>query len=208
MAENNAANVAVGKPQVTGGVWVAPYNPDAPAYIPTDATTALTSAWTNTGYISEDGLTNSQEADTESFNAWGGDEVYIGQTSRSETFTLAFIETNDTVLKTIYGNDNVTGNIDEALTVLHNSEETPYQSFCFEILIRGTHVKRLVVPYGRVTDIGDITYTDSDLIAYEITINALPYEGNTVYEYVAPIPSAPVTPAVAPSAQKSEKAEK
>ena len=52
---NNAQNVSVAKPKVGGAIFVAPLGTD----LPTDATTALDAAFQNVGYISEDGLTNS-----------------------------------------------------------------------------------------------------------------------------------------------------
>lgn len=51
---NNAQNVSVAKPKVGGAVFVAPVGTD----LPTDATTALNAAYQNVGYISEDGVVN------------------------------------------------------------------------------------------------------------------------------------------------------
>ena len=55
---NTVANVSAGKPAVGGAVFVAPTG----TTLPTDATTALGSAFKALGYCSDDGLTNSNSA--------------------------------------------------------------------------------------------------------------------------------------------------
>ena len=55
-------NVSTGKPSVSGGIWIA----DAGTTPPSDAVTTLGADYTALGYVSEDGLTNSNspESDT------------------------------------------------------------------------------------------------------------------------------------------------
>ena len=181
MSAPNSANVSVGKPLAAGGIFAGPTT----ATIPTDATTTLT-GFTGLGYVSEDGLTNTVETDTESIQAWGGDTVLTVRTSRTETFAWTFIETNADVLAEVYGPDNVTGDLASGLTVIHNSKELPRRAYVFEILMTGDRVKRIVVPNGQITEVGDVVYTDGEAIGYEVTLSTFPDEnGNTVYEYVA-----------------------
>ena len=85
----DAQNVSFGKPKAVGGVYIAP----AGTTLPTDGTTALTGAYVNMGYISEDGYVQSIETDTEEIKAWGGDVVLTAQSSYKETHTVNFIET-------------------------------------------------------------------------------------------------------------------
>ena len=181
MSAPNSANVSVGKPLAAGGIFAGPTT----ATIPTDATTALT-GFTGLGYVSEDGLTNTVETDTESIQAWGGDTVLTVRTSRTETFAWTFIETNADVLAEVYGPDNVSGDLESGLTVIHNNKELPRRAYVFEILMTGDRVKRIVVPNGQITEVGDVVYTDGEAIGYEVTLSTFPDEdGNTVYEYVA-----------------------
>jgi hypothetical protein len=115
MANNNAQNVSVGKPKIGGAIYRAPLG----TALPTTANAALDAAFACLGYASDAGLVNNNSAESEDIKAWGGDTVLSVQTSKTDTFNFTLLESlNPDVLKTVYGNDNVTGDIDERLPVL------------------------------------------------------------------------------------------
>ena len=184
---NDASNVSFGKPKATGAVFVAP----AGTAVPTNATSALNAAFKGLGYVSEDGLVNSVETDTETVTAWGGDQVLSGQTSFAETFTVNLIETNIDALKLYYGEDNVTDDGSGNITVKQNSGILPACVVVFELVLTGGRIKRIVVPNAQITDrSGEITYVDGEPIAYPAVFNAYPdADGNTHTEYIAVVVS-------------------
>lgn len=183
---NDASNVSFGKPKATGAVFVAP----AGTALPTDATTALAAAYKGLGYVSEDGLVNSVETDTENVNAWGGDLVLVGQTAFAETFMVNLIETNPEALKVYYGEDNVTVS-GESITIKQNSGMLPNCIVVFEIVLTGGRIKRIVVPNAQIVDrSGEITYVDGEPIAYPALFQAYPdTNGNSHTEYIAVVAS-------------------
>ena len=107
-------NVSAGKPKIGGAVFVAPIGTE----LPKDVTTRL-------GYCSDDGITNTNSPETEEQKAWGGDTVLNMQASKADTFKLKLLEVlNVDVLKTVYGENNVTGTIEDGITIKANNSET------------------------------------------------------------------------------------
>ena len=181
MAANNAQNVSVGKPLAAGGIYSGPTT----VVKPTDATSTLPSDLKGLGFVSDEGLTNAIEMDTEEIVEWGGNTVLVVKTSRTETFAWTFIETNELVLKEVYGQSIVTVK-DGNIAVLHNANDLPSRTYVFEIAMTGDRVKRIVVPSGTVTEIGEVAYVAGEPIGYGVTLTCAPdAKGNTVYEYIA-----------------------
>lgn len=175
---NNSSNVFYGKPKATGAVFRAPAN----TALPTDATTALAAAFKPMGYISQDGLTESESRTVEKLAAWGGDTVATSQTEYSKTFKFACLENNENVLKARFGEDNVTV-ASGKVTVNHTSAELEEGVWVFEIALGASKVKRMVLPKAKPTEFDDITYQDSTAIMYGMTLECLPADGKYVIEY-------------------------
>lgn len=177
-------NVTTGKPGVSGGVYIA----DSGTQLPTSATSSL-SAFTSLGYVSEDGLTNSNSPESDTGKAWGGDIVITYQTEKPDTFQFTLIEAKNTdVLEAVYGSDNVSGSISTGIAVTANADEAEEHVWVFDMVMRNNTYKRIAVPVGKVTEVGDIVYKDDELVGYELTIQAFPdSSGNTHYEYIVEV---------------------
>ncbi len=175
-------NVTYGKPAVAGAISSAPVG----TTLPTDAVAKLEDAFKNLGYISEDGLVNAAELETESIKAWGGDTVLVVQTGKEDTFTYTLIEAlNTDVLKQVYGETNVKGDLSSGITIEVNSKPLESHSLVIDMILKEGVLKRIVIPNASVAEVGEITYADEDAIGYETTIKAIPdSKGNTHYEYI------------------------
>lgn len=178
---SDAKNVSAGKPKIGGAIFRAPLG----TTLPKDTTTALDQAFKALGYCSDDGLTNTNSPESESQQAWGGDNVLDMQKSKEDKFKFKLLEVlNVEVLKAVYGDKNVTGDLDTGITVKANNSENEQCSWVVDMILKGA-LKRIVIPCAGVTEVGDITYKDSEAIGYDTTISAVPdTDGNTHYEYI------------------------
>lgn len=177
----NSQNVTYGKPKVEGAIWSAPIG----TKLPTNAVDELDVVFKSLGYVSEDGLKNENTIESEAIKAWGGDTVLVIQNEKTDTFTYKLIELlNVDVLKEVYGNENVTGDLETGITVKANTKELPEHTIVIDMVLKGA-LKRIVIPHAKVSEIAEIEYVDEDAAGFELTITAIPDEdGNSHISYI------------------------
>jgi hypothetical protein len=182
---NTVSNVVAGKPLTTGGVLIAPLG----TALPTTVATAPAAGFVAAGYIGEDGVTEATDRSTDKIKAWGGDIVKVVQTEFSATYQFTFLESlNSTVLKAVYGDTNVTTTAATASTgtlqaVKINSLILPHKTYLFEVR-DGLAKVRIAVPDGQITEVGEVTYSDGEVIGYQVTVEAFQdASGNNAYKY-------------------------
>ena len=182
---NDVSKIIAGTPLVSGGVLIAPLGTALPA----TPSVAPNVAFVSAGYIGEDGLTESGARSTDKKKDWRGTIIKVLQTDFSLTYQFTFLESRQTtVLKTVYGDANVTvttGTPTAGLihSIVKNATVLPHKEFIFEMK-DGLVKTRVVVPDGQITEVGDITWSNSELVQYQVTLECFPdASGNNAYEY-------------------------
>lgn len=185
--------ILTGKPlKATGGVTRAPLG----TLLPTDATTRLNAAFIAQGFISEDGVTRTTDASDDKIKAWGGQVVKVVRSDFSVSYKFSYMESaSATTLKSIVGEENVTitppeaGKHDGKVAVKINAKPAPRASYTLEMLDENTFIRE-VIPIGQISVSGDVKFTHSSVIQYEVTIEALPDStDNNAYEYLDTVPA-------------------
>lgn len=188
MALGDNKNVLVGNPDVNGGLWVSDLISDV-ASLPTATSNLSEAGFVPAGYISEDGITEANERDTDKVKAWGGSTVRVLQNEHTVTYSFTFLELgNREVLKLLYGDENVI--IDgDTTTIKKNSKVLPHKTWVIEIL-DGEEKLRIVVPDGQITETGERQFSHSAVLQVEVTIEAFEdANGEKSYEHQTKVTS-------------------
>jgi hypothetical protein len=183
---NAGAVFAAGPDRVTGAVLSAPKG--AASVLPISITTVLDTDFIDNGYISEDGLSLTQDVSWEKIKEWGGNTIRRILSDFTGTFSWTFLETNDRTAKAVFGEANVTATAATATTgsllkIIGNAEQAEPRSWVFRMK-DGVRKIMIVVPDGQITDRGDISYTRTGAVTYPVTLEASPDSaGNSFYIY-------------------------
>lgn len=164
--------ILVGAPvTATGGLL---FGDRKDAALPTDATGTVATL-NKGGYIGEDGVTRTTDASDDKIKAWGGDTVKIVRTEHSISYAFQFLESaNGEVLKLIHGENNVDVE-DGKVTVRQTSFMPPRKSFVLDMLDAESKLREVIAD-GQISSSGDVVFVHSDVIRYEVTIEAFPDE--------------------------------
>lgn len=159
----NAANVRVA---VTGEVSVGATSATAP----TSSSSSLT-GFTGLGYVSEDGVTETRDRSTEDIKAWQNSAtVRTVITDGTLTYNFRLIETTKAAVELAYGT-TVTQTVPEGTYAIVPTATGGRKSFVIDV-VDGANLKRIYIPQGEVTEVGDVTYASGEPIGYEVTITA------------------------------------
>lgn len=158
---NNANNVRVG---VTGSAWVGATSATAP----TTAVSNLT-GFTELGYISADGITETRDRGTNDIRAWqNSDLVRTVVTDSMATFQFTLLEATKATVELYYG-ATVTGS--NGSIEVNPASTGGLKSFVLNA-IDGDKSIRLYIPSGEVTAVEPIAYVNGDPVSFGITVTA------------------------------------
>ena len=177
---NNTANVSAGKGVKGGYIFSAPVG----TALPTDIDSKLDNAFKVLGFISEDGITISVEEDSSDLVDMNGDVMDSTYSNRAETLAFTLEEIKAGTFKAEHGSLNVTDE-NGLITIKHNGDNHDSNSYVFELLLKDGRRWRMVVPNAKLSELGDLTISSSELCQREITLKcAVDTAGNTIYDYI------------------------
>ena len=71
------------------------------------------------------------------------------------------------------------------MTITVNNNDVPERSIIIDMIMRDNVLKRIVIPSCKISEVGDIVYSDGEAVGYDTTVDCTPdAEGNTHYEYL------------------------
>ena len=184
-----ASNVLSGAPDqlVTGAILSAPLT----AATPTDSAiydVAAPTGFTDSGYVSEEGLTMSLSKSFTNIKEWGGSIVKRILEEFDGTLKWQHLEVNEDSLKNTFGDDNVTVTPATAtdgtrIKVAIGADPMPRKKWLFRMKDGNAKI-RLYVPDGQVTETDDIAFVSNDAIKLGVTLGTAPDStGKAIYIY-------------------------
>lgn len=157
---------------VTGAVYVGPTSSSAP----TGSSSTLT-GFTDLGYVSADGITETIDKTTSQIRAWQGGALVREVTSEGTySVQLTFIETNQDVLELYFGSSITSGELDGDPT-----QSGGRKSFVIDV-VDGSIVERTYIPAGEVTAVGERVLASGEAIGYNVTITAYADTSNVTFK--------------------------
>ncbi|WP_239502178.1 phage tail protein [Streptomyces qinglanensis] len=165
-----------------GGGWTAPVGTTSPG----DPLIQPTGLWQPIGGISEDGLTQGFDEDSEEYTPWGYTSPWRTTITKSvRTFGLTAWETSRTTVKSIQyriAEADLAPDEDGLTTYAETASPLPDRRAWWFIVIDGNVMQGFYVPEGEVSERSDVSHKQDETAGYEWTITAYPdTEGNTVY---------------------------
>lgn len=134
---------------------------------PTSAVSSI-AAFTDVGYVGEDGVTETNDQTIEKIHAWQNNvTVRTTVTEGESSFQFVLLETNINTIALAYGSTvDVNGSI-----IVSPGVERPHKAFVLDI-IDGANINRNWIPDGQITELGDVVYANGEAIGYEVTLTA------------------------------------
>ncbi|MGA5869251.1 hypothetical protein [Streptomyces cinereoruber] len=171
-------------------LYVAPVGTTAP----TDIATPLAAAWKAAGLLSEDGASESRDQDSTDHYAWGGVLIRTTRSKHKRTITVTCLEDNLVVFDLVNPGSTASTTGGVTTRTVKVPKNNP-KGFLLE-LRDGDVTMRRAIPKGEVESVGEVTLSDSELTAYELTITIYPSADGTLYVDITDDPQAevPVTP--------------
>lgn len=155
--------------QVRVGTTGAVYTAATTATAPTSATGTLT-GFTDLGYISTDGVTETRDRSTNQIRAWqNGDLIREVVTEETATFQFMLLETSAATLAAFYG---VAVNTSDGSITVSPGTTGGKKSFVIDV-IDGADAIRTYIPTGEILSVGEQVFQNGEPIGFDVTVTAM-----------------------------------
>ncbi|MFC9620268.1 hypothetical protein ACFTXM_09790 [Streptomyces sp. NPDC056930] len=158
-------------------LWTAP----VATALPTDLADAMSTipAWKAVGLLSEDGASEARDEDSTDFYAWGGKLIRTKRSKHKRSITVTCLEDNLVVFGLVNPGSTVATSAGVNTRTV-KIPKTDKRSFVLE-LVDGDITRRRHIPQGEVTSVGEVTLSEADMQAFELTITIYPTADDTLY---------------------------
>ncbi|MEU6651276.1 phage tail protein [Streptomyces sp. NPDC046900] len=175
MADSNEVRVGT-----KGAFVVAPVGTTAP----TDPYSPWGTGWTDLGYGTEDGLTESPNENHQTFGAWGETSPVLDIiTGRQSQFKINFEQTNAWTLALWHGIDiaDMTSSGTGATQFLAFNEphtpETQFYAIGMDVIDQAERPTRIIVARAQVSAKGDRSYKADTIAGFDLTFTSMAAPG-------------------------------
>ena len=168
----DSKKIIIGAPDqsTTGAVAHA----ETSATMPSDARSALSSDWTDNGYVSEDGVSVTPNYSTVEIKDWSRSTVRTLLDEFTGEVSFAYIQTDYASLVSIFGASNVTktdasATHGEQITVKIGARMAPAKAWCFSMKDGDARV-RIVLPNAQPVLDGDLSFVANEPIRWALRL--------------------------------------
>lgn len=162
----NGDNVRIG---ITGAVYAAPYGTP----LPSTFDSALDPLFVDLGYLSEDGIEESYEDESQEVKAWQNGATVRRRIASSETrFSFTMIETTNHTLELFHKGSNIVSDGADGWKMLVKAPGEDRRVVVMDVL-DGDDIIRIVAPSAEVTERDSIAYGGEE-VGYKVTVTAFP----------------------------------
>jgi hypothetical protein len=169
---------------LTGALYSAPMGTTAPI----DAVGAWDAGWDDLGYVGDEGVVEADAREWNTIRAWQNRAI-VRQLMTEQTVTLActLIENKREVLELRHpGSTMTSATSTHTLNVMAPTQNR--RAFGLDIVDLPKH-ERIIVPIGEVSEVGDISYVNGELIGYPITITCYPSSSGLTMIKISDMPA-------------------
>jgi hypothetical protein len=165
-----------------GGGWTAPLGTASPG----DPAVQPVAPWAPIGAISDDGLVQGFDEDSQSFTPWGFTApIRTTITQSLRTFGITAWETGRTTVQSLQYRlplQDLEPDEEGLTNYAETASPAPDRRAFWFVVLDGNLQRGFYVPEGEITERSDVNHKQDEVAGYQWTITAYPDEvGNTVY---------------------------